>query len=118
MITAAEAGVETHYATFPRDYMRFTEAGEFSYFGSQVRIPERAAIEASLARADEVDGVTYTAEVRPDGALIIYRDGHAWQGFTCAVIADARPIAQHRPAMLWTHLKQMPPLRRLQLKIK
>lgn len=118
VLTTTEAGTAEHYAKFPRDYMRFGPDGRFMYFGSQQRLADAAAISAKLDDYDRRDGVTYRSEVGPGGVLVIYRDNQPFQGFTCTMVANGGPAAQGRPAMLWTQLQGMPPLRRVQVKMR
>lgn len=113
MVTAGETGVEAHYALAPHDYLRFRADGGMMYFGSNRAQTDVAAIHARLDEIDQLDGVTYRAEVPSPGVLLLMRDGAPFQGFTCTVA----PPRDGKAVLIWSQLKGLPPLKRIQTRL-
>jgi len=85
-IRAAEPGVEAFYARYPVEYMRFKPGGDYIYVARTEELPDLAAVNASLDRADRADGVTYRAVIDDDqGTLTIHRNGVPFQRFRCVM---------------------------------
>lgn len=85
-ITADEPGVEEFYRAHPVEYFRFGKGGAYIYVAMDNELPNLAAVNASLDRADRGDGVSYVARVIDDqGTMVIYRDGRAFQAFRCVM---------------------------------
>jgi hypothetical protein len=107
---ADEKGVAQQNAIAPHDYMRFAPGGAMMYFGTPRAMSDAAQIDARLTELDRMDGESYRAEVATPGALIIYRNGAPFQGFTCVVARDGK--------MIWTQLQGQPALRRTQVRLR
>jgi len=84
-IRADEPGVQAFYAQHPVEYMRFKPGGDYIYVAMNNRLPNLAAVNASLDRADRGDGVSYIARFVDSGVLMIFRNGQPFQGFTCTM---------------------------------
>lgn len=109
-ITADEPGVEDFYRQHPVEYMRFGPGGEYAYVAMDDELPDLAAINASLDRADAADEVDLEARVIDgEGTLIIYRNGRIFQGFRCA-------MQDH--AMIWHEVPGNPSLSRYQVPVQ
>lgn len=104
-ISADEPGVEAFYRAHPVEYMRFKPGGDYIYVARNAKLPDLAAVNASLDRADRADGVTYRATIDDDqGTLTIRRNGVPFQRFRCI-------IQDH--LMIWHEAPGMPKLNRL-----
>lgn len=98
-IRADEPGVEAFYARYPVEYMRFKPGGDYIYVARTEELPDLAAVNASLDRADAADGVTYRAVIDDDqGTLTIHRNGQPFQRFRC-VMQDHFMIWREAPGM-------------------
>jgi len=108
-IEAAEPGVEAFYKAHPIEYMRFKPNGDYIYVAMDAELPDLAAVNASLDRADRADGVTYKVKVEGVGDLTILRNGRPFQRFTC-IISDRR--------MNWHEARGMPRLNRSHARVR
>jgi len=98
-IRAAEPGVQAFYEQHPVEYMRFKPGGDYIYVARDAELPDLAAVNASLDRADKADGVSYRAVIDDDqGTLTIHRDGRPFQRFRC-VMQDHFMIWHEAPGM-------------------
>lgn len=109
-IRADEPGVEAFYRAHPVEYMRFGKGGAYIYVAMDRELPNLAAINASLDRADRGDGVSYVAKIDDaQGTLTIYRDRQPFQRFRC-VMQDRR--------MIWNEAPGMPDLSRIHAPVR
>ena len=109
-ITADEPGVEAFYRAHPVEYFRFSRGGAYIYVAMDDELPNLAAVNASLDRADRGDGVSYVARVIDDqGTMVIYRDGKPFQMFQCV-------MQDH--FMIWHEAPGMPELSRMHVPVR
>lgn len=118
-IRAAEPGVEEFYARAPYEWTRYTVEGDrvgMMYLASNRPKGSLVEIEASLDRADQIDGVAYTVRWLRPGRMLVLRDGQPFQAFECAIL-DASAADAVAGDMLITQIEGTPMLRRVQRRV-
>ena len=100
ILETAVAEAEAFYAKYPNQYVRFGAGGAYMSVGHAQPLADKAAIDASLDRADAADPASYVARVVDDqGKVIITRNGKPYAAYMC-VMQDDR--------MIWTEVKGNP----------
>lgn len=115
-IRADEPGVEEFYARAPNEWMRFAANGGYIYVATSRPLESLAAINASLDRADAVDGATYAIRWPEAGHMMILRNGEPFQLFRCEILEQ--PAADARAGdMILSAAEGKPMLRRVQRRV-
>ncbi len=100
ILETAVPEAEAFYVRYPHQYVRFGYQGAYMSVGHAQPLADKAAIDASLDRADAADPATYVARVVDDqGKVVITRDGKPYAAYMC-VMQDDR--------MIWSEVKGNP----------
>ena len=100
ILESAVPEARAFYDKCPAQYVRFGAGGAYMSVGHAQPLADRAAIDASLDRADAADPAAYIASVVDDqGRVIITRNGKPFAAYMC-VMQDDR--------MIWTEVKGNP----------
>lgn len=113
-IRSADPGVAAMYAQAPNEVMRFGARGDFIYVAGRQPFTATSA-RRDLDQADAVDGVSYSFRIE-SGAVMLLRDGQAFEGFTCR-IADRTEGAARAGDMILSNLPGRPALMRVQRRL-